>query len=155
MSKDVPNCPYCLSPAVPGTRVARVRRGRRVLSVEVRHWQCPGACPGPEGVPPFRFEDPELLRANDDAARRAWRERFGEEMPPARRPGRKPREKKTARIAVLFTESQRRQLDRARGAVSRSEYVRAAALSPLGSRRAPSFPLADCSEPDGRHREPA
>ena len=109
---------------------------------------------GPDGMSPFRFEDPYLLRANDEAARAAWIERFGEPMPPAGRPGRKPREKRTVRVHILFTELEKRMIDRERSDCSRSEFLRARALH-RGSHVAPRFPLLELPEASGAHRGPA
>jgi hypothetical protein len=36
---------------------------------------------GPDGSSPFQFHDATLLRANDKAARKAWKGIFHEEMP--------------------------------------------------------------------------
>jgi hypothetical protein len=119
-----PACPYCHTPARLGTRISRYRRGDRVLPVEVQHWECPAGCLAEDAQGPFRFEDPALLRANDEAARQAWMERFAEPMPPSGRPGRKPKEKRTVRVQVMLTPSEAQSIDHARGDLDRSEYLR-------------------------------
>lgn len=56
-----------------------------MLPVETVQWRCPSACVGPEGESPFVFADLETIERNEATARDAWRERFGEAMPPALR----------------------------------------------------------------------
>lgn len=124
MNKKAVNCPFCERPAKLVTRKSRYRRGDRLVSVSTQHWECQNGCAGPDGGVPFQFEDPALLRGNDRAARKAWREYYGEEMPAALRPGPKPREARSHRIQVMLTESERQLLDRRRGDLSRSEYLR-------------------------------
>jgi hypothetical protein len=119
-----PTCPYCGKKTRTGTHTATFRRGARVLAVEVRHRECPDTHPGPDGEVPFRFEDAVLLKANDEAARAAWQAKFGEPMPPATRPGRKPREPRTVRLTVLLTESEAERIDAERGDVPRADFVR-------------------------------
>jgi hypothetical protein len=117
-------CPFCSQPARHGTRISQVRRGNRVLSVEVEHWECAQGCLDEDGASIFRFEDQDQLRRNDETIRAAWLARFGEAMPPARRPGRKPPEPRDVRVQVLLTASEAAAIDRARGGVPRSEYIR-------------------------------
>ncbi|MFH1465097.1 MAG: hypothetical protein ABIO70_11995 [Pseudomonadota bacterium] len=126
---NAPCCPYCGAVARLGTRISRYRRGERVLAVEVRHWECPAGCLAEDGQSPLHFEDPPLLRANDEEARRAWLERFGGPMPPSGRPGRKPRERRSVRVQVLVTPSEAEAIDRARGELDRSEYIRRRVLA--------------------------
>lgn len=124
MTKTDIVCPYCGTATVIGAHTATFRRGTKVLVMDVQHRECPGGHPGPDGEVPFRFEDPILLRANDEAARRGWQARYREPMPPATRPGRKPKEPRTVRLTVLLTESEAHVLDSERGATPRAEYVR-------------------------------
>ena len=139
MSDRSMTCPFCDAPAVEGTRVASYRRGDRVIKIEAKHWECSQECKGSNGREPYRFEDPRLLRENDQTARRVWLERFSEPMPTAGRPGRKPKEKREHRVPVLLTETEIKRLDELRGEQSRSEFLR----DRLGTTptRAPGFPL--------------
>ena len=120
------NCPYCGKPAVLGNRTMKYRRGDRTVSVEVQHWSCPESCAGEDGVRPFQFHDADLLSANDDAARSAWRAAFGEEMPPSER--------------------------RERSARDAGDKVQAVDSSP---RRLPRFPMRELADPSGTHRKVA
>ena len=131
MTDDLPDvaaqsCPYCEVEARLVERTVRFRRGRRVLSVEVREWECPNACAGPDGERPFRFQDPALMRHNEQVARAAWLQRYGEPMPARRLPGRKTTAHRRVRVPVLLTTEEVARLDRLRGSMSRSAYLRRA-----------------------------
>lgn len=106
------------------TRTARVRRGDRSTTTPSLYWSC-ASCVDPVEGGPLEFVDAELMARNDEAAVRAWEESFGEPLPPARRPGRKPVEPHTERVVLLLTETELTRLDKARGELSRSEYIRA------------------------------
>lgn len=105
-----------------------MRRGERVLALDVHHWACVSGCLDEDGTSPFRFEDAALLRQNDEAARTAWQERFGEPLPSSGRPGRKPVERRDVRVQILLTASEVALLDRSRGEMPRSEFIRARLL---------------------------
>lgn len=128
-------CPFCHQPAKLTIRTSRYRRRDRVLAVDVKTWECPQECVGPGGETPFRFEDPPLMVENDRVARDAWRDRFGEDMPAAGRPGRKTDEPRSVRVQLLFTESEERAIDAIRGDLPRSEYLRREVLRGLRRRR--------------------
>ncbi len=153
MEPTPPLCPFCSSQAHLSTRESRYRRGARVVSVQTQHWECPADCEGPDGARPFRFQDPALLRSNDERAEVAWREKFGQEMPASGRPGRKTAARRLAPIQVRLTPSERDELDRQRGALPVSAYVRSL-LHPTVSSRAPRFPLVDTEGPQGPRRRP-
>lgn len=120
-------CPYCRVRTRLVPRVFRVRRGTRVLPVDLWTWECSSGCPDPSnGEVPFRFADPPLMRACDEAVRAAWADRFGEPIPPSERRGRRTREARTVRVSVLLTPSEARALDAERGELSRSEFLRRA-----------------------------
>lgn len=129
MTATTAACPFCNQPARLVMRPARVRRGDRVLPVELETWECSAGCTGPEGESPFRFVDRPLGRRNDEAAREAWESTFGEPMPEARRPGRKPPEKRDVPVHVMLTHTEVEELDRLRGEVSRSQFIRERTLS--------------------------
>jgi hypothetical protein len=95
-----------------------------VLAVDVQHWQCDHGCLDEDGDAPFRFEDPPLMRANDEAIRAAWQKRFGEALPPTGRPGRKATEPREVRVQVMLTASELAAIDRDRGELPRSAYIR-------------------------------
>lgn len=147
-----PHCPYCSRPTHPGTRLGRYRRGSREVVIEARFWECPEDCEGPDGERPFRFQDAALLRLNDEAARSAWQVRFAEEMPPSGRPGRKSASRRSAPVQVRLTEAERLRLDRERGDLTLSAYLREAAFQRPASPRAPRFPLVENESVDGPHR---
>lgn len=126
MKPDVPmtTCPLCKAPATLEQRATRYRRGDRVLAVDTWAWQCSSECADPAtGESPYRFLDPPLLRWNDDFAKEAWLEQFGDPMPESRR-GRRRGEKRTVRVPVMLTPSEAKRLDRLRGAATRSEFLR-------------------------------
>jgi glutaredoxin len=128
-----PVCPYCHRAASAVERVYRVRRGDRVLPVRTWIWQCPGTCVDEAtGASPFRFSDPPLGLVHDDTVRCAWRERFGEELPPSER-GRRPSAKRVRRFQMLLSDSEWAEIDRRRGSETRAAYVRRALF---GERRA-------------------
>lgn len=104
----------------------RYRRGSRVVSVATRFWECADSCEGPDGERPFQFVDAQLAEANDAAARVAWQHRFGAEMPPAGRPGRKTDKPRRKRVPVLMSDDELRLLDEARGRMSRGAFLRQA-----------------------------
>lgn len=127
MTQSTPNCPFCEKPTVVGTRTFTLRRGDRTLPVELRHYVCPSGCPDPDtGEQPFRFTDSALGSENDEAMRQAWRAKYGEELPKPIRPGRKPNAPRIVRVPVLLSTSEAEELDRRRGALSRSEFLRRA-----------------------------
>lgn len=133
------HCPFCGAPAVAGTREAHYRRGDKVIKLHVQHWECSGDCTSADGQGPYRFEDPQLLRLNDETARRVWLEQFDEPMPAAGRPGRKVNEKRGNRVSVLLSDTEVARLDALRGEESRSEFLRRT-LAPSNV-KAPGFPL--------------
>lgn len=92
------------------------------------------------------------MRLNDEAARAAWTEKFAEPMPPAGRPGRKTRARRSAPVQVRLTEQERDRLERERGDLSLSAYVRSAVFHRPASPRAPGFPLTETDVLDGPHR---
>ncbi len=126
MTNDTRQCPFCERPAVLKTGTSRYRRGDRVISVTTEYWECPSACTGPEGEQPFQFEDHQLALSNDEAARRAWRDRFGVEMPSRMRPGRKTQTPRRRRVPVLMSDDELAALDGARGEMSRGAFLRQA-----------------------------
>lgn len=146
---NAPACPFCGKRATFENGQSRYRRGPRVVSVKTKHWRCPSDCQGPDGSRPFLFEDPQLLRANDEAARAAWQRTFDEEMPLPKRPGRKPEEPRGERVQVLLSRREREALDRTRGSRSRSEVLRARTFDHAGG--GPEFPLEDSANPRGPH----
>lgn len=108
----------------------RVKRGDRVISVPLETWECTAECRSEDGSRTFAFSDQSQAARNEARIRAAWRETFGEEIPEAKRPGRKPPEPRNCTVQVKLSERELRELDHLRGATSRSEYLRAHALSP-------------------------
>lgn len=75
----------------------------------------------------MRFVDASLSEANHARADAAWREHFGEPLPPGRKPGRKPAEPLEERVIAMLSKPELARLDAARGERSRSEFLRDAA----------------------------
>jgi hypothetical protein len=122
-----PKCAVCGGASVPTTALIRYRRGGKVLAVQTLQWMCPGDCIGPVGEKPHVFADFGTLRRNEQQAQAKWLERFGEPMPPPSRSGRPApplEEACTERLQVLLTKTQLQAIDRSRGSLSRSEFVR-------------------------------
>ena len=114
-----PDCPVSLQ-----ERPAAARRGPRTVTYVARVWSC-GRCADPDtGSPPLEFLDAQLVAFNDEALGRAWREKYGEDIPASGRPGRKTEEPKTERVAVLLTAEDMELVDSKRGPRSRSEFLR-------------------------------
>ena len=124
MTDETRRCGSCEGLAVLRSDTTRYRRGNRVVSVPTQFWECSDQCQGPDGERPFQFVDADLMEANDAAARAAWRRRFGAEMPPAGRPGRKTDQPRRKRVPVLMSDEEVRLLDHARGGMSRGAFLR-------------------------------
>ena len=133
MDEAVKTCPYCEKPARSVLIPTRVKRGDRVLSVPLETWECESGCRSEDGSRPFAFSDQAQAMRNDPAIHAAWRQAFGEEIPAARRPGRKPQEPRNRTVQVKLTERELSELDQLRGVATRSEYIRSQAL-PFGRR---------------------
>ena len=119
-------CPGCSNETETRTRPLHVRRGDRVVAVIATEHVC-ARCTDPEtGEAPFVFVDLATMQANADAARAAWREKYGEEIPPPSRPGRKTDAPRIRRVPVLLSDRELEELDRRRGDTPRGEYVRRA-----------------------------
>ncbi len=124
MDLSVPTCnhPECVPALV--TRACTGRRGTRTVAYEGHGWRC-SRCADPDtGEAPLEFVDAQLMHRNEEALRAAWRQKFGEELPPSGRPGRKTDQPRTERVAVLLTTEDLDQIDAWRGGRSRSEFVR-------------------------------
>jgi hypothetical protein len=108
-----------------GTSV-RVRRGEHVLAVPQKVWVCE-RCRDPDTGAAMRFIDPSLREINQALADAAWRDHFGEPLPPGQKPGRKPTEPLDERVVAMLSKAELARLDAARGDRSRSEFLRDAA----------------------------
>jgi hypothetical protein len=126
------SCAAAACGAVLCERPTQIRRGDRVADYVRGIWRC-DACEGVDGERPYEFVDAVLGRRNDGAARAAWVAKFGEELPPARPPGPKPEVPRTERLTVLLTPGELAEIDRARGAATRSDFVRAQLLPARGA----------------------
>jgi hypothetical protein len=104
----------------------RVRRGERVLAVPQRAWLCE-RCQDPDTGNAPRFVDPSLIEVNRALAEAAWRDHYGEPLPPGQKPGRKPAEPLEERVIAMLSKAELARLDAARGERSRSEFLRDAA----------------------------
>ena len=128
MDETVKMCPYCEKMARPVLVPTRIKRGDRVVSVQLETWECASGCRSEDGSRPFAFSDQAQAKRNDPVIREAWRGVFGEEIPDAMRPGRKPQEPRNRTVQVKLTERELHELDQRRGGASRSEYIRSHAL---------------------------
>src|SRR4051812_46951752 len=104
MDEAVKTCPYCVKPARSVLIPTRVKRGDHVLSVPLETWECESGCRSEDGSRPFAFSDQAQAKRNDPVIRAAWRAAFGEEIPEAKRPGRKPQEPRNRTVQVKLTE---------------------------------------------------
>lgn len=119
-----PSCSGCGKAARVVPKVTRFRRGERVLPFDGFVWQCPSGCPDPaDGSTPYQFSTLELMAWEEQEASLAWRERFGEPMPPPQR-ARRPDEQRTVRVPVLLTRAEAERLDKLRGDRPRGEFLR-------------------------------
>lgn len=123
------NCPYCEKPATLIEREYRVRRGERLLPVHLPTWECRSGCLNEAGTAPFRFANMALAPLQAERTAAAWLAAFGEPLPAAKPPGRKPREKRTVDIHLLLTPSEAAWLDRMRAERSRAEFIRGKLLA--------------------------
>ena len=128
MNESVRTCPHCEKPARSVLIPTRVKRGDRVLSVPLETWECESGCRSEDGSRPFAFSDQAQATRNAPLIVAAWRDAFGEEIPEAKRPGRKPQEPRNRTVQVKLTERELSELDQRRGEASRSEYIRSHAL---------------------------
>jgi len=100
------------------------RRGDRTVKYEGHGWRC-SRCTDPDsGQAPLEFVDAQLMKANEAALAAAWQAKYGEDLPPSGRPGRKTDNPRTERVAVLLTPEELERVDARRGARSRSQFLR-------------------------------
>lgn len=123
-------CPNGVASCTPTLqpRPAQVRRGARVAEFERVYWRC-SRCRDPLTGEPLEVADAAVSARNEHAAGEAWRAKFGEELPRAIPPGRKPGNPREQRVTVLLTEDELAVLDRQRGKRSRSDFIREAVLT--------------------------
>lgn len=124
MDLTTPACnhPDCVVTLIPRTCMGR--RGDRTVTYEGQGWRC-SRCADPDtGQPPLEFVDAQLIKANEAALARAWHDKYGEELPPSGRPGRKTDNPRTERVAVLLTPEELDRVDARRGERSRSDFLR-------------------------------
>lgn len=122
------NCPFCGNAAMLADREFRVRRGDRVVPTLLPSWECRSGCMNEASTAPFRFATPALGPLERARMEVAWLKAFGEALPPATPPGRKPVERRSVPVHVLLTPTEVKLLDRLRGPRSRSEFIRGKAL---------------------------
>ena len=122
-------CPQCNHRVKLVEREFRVRRGDRVLPVQLPSWECTHGCLNEARTGPFRFGDQRLIPLERARLEAAWLAAFGEPLPTAMPPGPKPTERRSVAVHVMLTPSELRLLDRLRGDRSRSEFIRGKALA--------------------------
>ena len=122
------NCPLCGASAVRTTRSLHVRRGDRDVNVVVESLVC-DACADPmTGEKPFRFVDPPTGDHNHARISDAWQAKYGEPLPKRGVPGRPTDARRSERVSVLLSPEEVAKVDRRRGRLSRSEFLRRAGL---------------------------
>ena len=116
-------CPSCAGPLTPLEAERTVRRGARSLTYVAVFWRCE-AEPAPDGDGRLEFEDLVATLENTRRAEARWLEKFGEPLPPARRPG--PKGDKSERVHAVFDEGTLQMLDTLayQQQTSRSEMLR-------------------------------
>ena len=124
MDLKPPSCNHPGCSVTLHTRPAMARRGARTVPYEAYLWRCDRCADPDTGRPPLEFVDAQLIAANDRGLAAAWREKYGDEVPPSGRPGRKTDAPRTERVAVLLTPEDLDRVDARRGARSRSEFLR-------------------------------
>jgi len=117
-------CPRCSSPMRAEEIRRVVSRGSQHLDYRTPAWICsrhPDLPGGREVV-----MDPEQIEQSHARAQSRWKRRFGEDLPPARRAGRRPSgpSARTVRVQLLLTQEEAEMLDTLRGSRSRSGYLR-------------------------------
>jgi hypothetical protein len=128
-----PLCSGCQQTAHLASRLRRIHRGDRVLAVDSWTWECSRDCADPfSGERPFRFADQPLLAWEQEQIRDAWQARFGEPLPPSER-GKHPGPHRSVRVPVMLTPAEAARLDKLRGELTRSEFLRRA-ISGAGDR---------------------
>jgi hypothetical protein len=136
MDLTTPACNHadCVVTLVP--RACMGRRSDRTVTYEGRGWRC-SRCADPDtGKPPLEFVDAQLMQVNEAALAEAWKAKYGEDLPPSGRPGRKTDHPRTERVAVLLTPEELDRVDARRGARSRSDFLRAVIGESLSRRPA-------------------
>jgi hypothetical protein len=124
MDLKIPACNHPECQITLQERPAMARRGPRTVPYLARVWCC-ATCADPDtGSPPLEFIDAQLVAINDEALRRAWFEKYSDEVPASGRPGRRTDEPKTERVAILLTAEDMERVDASRGSRSRSEFLR-------------------------------
>jgi hypothetical protein len=73
-------CTYCQKPAVRKPHTWKFKRGDKSVEVQSDYWECTSNCMGPDGVMPFSWLGPLLMKECDDKIAIAW----GEPLPPRR-----------------------------------------------------------------------
>ena len=123
-------CPSCGKPARLTAYAHTVRRGDKAIAVTWHMYACEQGCRSERNGEPFAFVNLSVSDENRAATDAAWREKYGESLPAPLRGGRPPRAgtPSTERVPILFTRDELDDIDRRRGDLSRSAFVRQAAL---------------------------
>jgi hypothetical protein len=123
-------CPSCGKPAAIESYPHTVRRQDRAVGLRWHRYVCHEGCSSERDGGSLSFVT-EAVGENDRAAAEgAWREKYGEAIPAPRTAGRPQRagSPSSERVPVLFTREELREIDRRRGDLSRSAFVRQAAV---------------------------
>ncbi len=94
------------------------------MAVPQHAWLCERCTDTGEAM---RFVDPSLIEVNRALAGAAWREHYGEPLPPGQKPRRKPAEPLEERVIAMLSKAELARLEAASGGRSQSELLRHAA----------------------------
>lgn len=130
MISEFETCPSCGVPSVLTPYAHTVRRGDRFVQVTWSRYVCHSGCLAERTDEPYSFVTMDLGERNRIESERAWMLKYGDEIPPPGRAGRPHRAgaPSSERVPVLFTSDELEDIDRRRGGLSRSAFVRQAVL---------------------------
>ena len=130
MIRDHEPCPSCGTPCLLKPYPHTIRREKKSVSLNWHHHVCTSGCRSERDGQPLSFVTAEVSERDRGVAERAWQAKYNESLPPAGRPGRPHRVDgpSSERVPVRFTPDELEEIDRRRGDMSRSAYVRQAAL---------------------------
>jgi len=130
MKKVTHRCPSCGKPCTRSTYRHTVRRGDRSLALDWHQFVCGHGCLSETDDDALTFVTAAVAEADRVATEAAWKGKYLEPIPPPGRAGRPRRSvgPTDERVPVKFTREELQEIDRRRGDLSRSAFVRLATL---------------------------